>query len=422
MSEITLREVAQDLLDAHRGGPHVSERADLWRALKAALAEMEQPPAPSSQELTIGDLLNQYFDQGRTGKHDEKADAIRLAIASALQKIRAEADDETYEIGKRDGYSEAVQDIDQRTGGDGEYRYCLGMEDDIRHQPDPATMIQRIVDRFEVLNLLDDATKTGRDQPDDTPAPQPQVTWRDAMEAAAKIAEEDRTPAYGPHRSDMEYMAEAQRKNIAERIRALTPVPQPLPPAAERDDRAEVEPAIIRELREAFADGAEDVHIFWAGKCRMHVTEQDLDALTAERDRLQTELDHFYALCVDDPGRNPPEFWKDIAARLQSENDSLMNEVTSFRSSFKEQPAFNERYRMMKERVEVMQRAHQNMHRRAQIAEGAMTAVMDVINGWAGYLKGLPEHDSLMRSIKAQIDTALAKERATRQALKGEDA
>jgi hypothetical protein len=123
-------------------------------------------------DLTIGDLLNQYFDQGRTGKHDEAAQRIRLAIAAELQKIRAEADDETYEIGKRDGYSEAVQQIDQRTGGDGEYRYCLGMEDDIRHQPDPATMIQRIVDRFEVLNLLDEATKAGSDQPDDSPSPQ----------------------------------------------------------------------------------------------------------------------------------------------------------------------------------------------------------------------------------------------------------
>lgn len=123
-------------------------------------------------EPTIGDLLNQYFDQGRTGKHDEDAQRIRLAIAAELQKIRAEADDETYEIGKRDGYSDAVQHIDQRTGGDGEYRYCLGMEDDIRHQPDPATMIQRIVDRFEVLNLLDEATKTGSDQPDDSPSPQ----------------------------------------------------------------------------------------------------------------------------------------------------------------------------------------------------------------------------------------------------------
>lgn len=138
-------------------------------------AENPTPKPQMGAEPTIGELLNQYFDQGRTGKHGEKANSIRAAIAAELQKIRAEADDETYEIGKRDGYSDAVQQIDQLTGGDGEYRYCLGMEDSDRHTPGPAEMIQRIVDRFEVLNLLDDATKTGRDQPDDGPTPKPQT-------------------------------------------------------------------------------------------------------------------------------------------------------------------------------------------------------------------------------------------------------
>ncbi|MBO9099482.1 MULTISPECIES: DUF551 domain-containing protein [unclassified Rhizobium] len=73
------------------------------------------------------------------------------------------------EIAERNGYEKAVQEIDQKTGGDGEYRYCLGMEDSDRHTPDAPAMIQRIVDRFEILNLLDEATKTGSDQPDDSP-------------------------------------------------------------------------------------------------------------------------------------------------------------------------------------------------------------------------------------------------------------
>ena len=67
--------------------------------------------------------------------------------------------EEAYELGKRDGYEEAVQEIDQKTGGDGEYRHCLGGADPDRHTPDPETMIQRIVDRFETLNLLDEAIK-----------------------------------------------------------------------------------------------------------------------------------------------------------------------------------------------------------------------------------------------------------------------
>ncbi|UYE95825.1 hypothetical protein KNLIENLN_00012 [Sinorhizobium phage NV1.1.1] len=97
----------------------------------------------------------------------------RAFEAGALWVLKADADEEMYEIGRRDGFEEAVQEIDQKTGGDGEYRVSMligGGVHDERHTPDAPAMIQRIVDRFEVLNLLDDATKDGRDQPDDAPA------------------------------------------------------------------------------------------------------------------------------------------------------------------------------------------------------------------------------------------------------------
>lgn len=60
-------------------------------------------------------------------------------------------DDEAYELGKRDGYEQAVQDIDVLTGGDGEYRYCTDHDPD-RHTPDAATMKQRIADRFAAVS------------------------------------------------------------------------------------------------------------------------------------------------------------------------------------------------------------------------------------------------------------------------------
>lgn len=43
----------------------------------------------------------------------------------------------------------------------------------------------------------------------------------EAIEECARVAEADCTPAYGPHRRDMEFLAETQRRNIAERIRSL---------------------------------------------------------------------------------------------------------------------------------------------------------------------------------------------------------
>ncbi|WP_454686884.1 hypothetical protein [Agrobacterium leguminum] len=85
---------------------------------------------------------------------------ISPALSAQVQDARSDDDEEIYEIGVREGYERAVQEIDMRTGGDGEYRYCTD-HDPERHTPGPAEMIQRIVDRFETLNLIEDAEKRG---------------------------------------------------------------------------------------------------------------------------------------------------------------------------------------------------------------------------------------------------------------------
>ena len=80
--------------------------------------------------------------------HADRA-TLLLALAEAQAKIPAlgdeTAEDEAYKLGVRDGYQEAVQDIDLRTGGDGEYRWSTDPE---RSVPDPAEMIKRIVARL----------------------------------------------------------------------------------------------------------------------------------------------------------------------------------------------------------------------------------------------------------------------------------
>jgi hypothetical protein len=45
--------------------------------------------------------------------------------------------------------------------------------------------------------------------------------YRRGLEEAAKEAERDRTPAYGPHDNLIEWVAETQRIDLAARIRAL---------------------------------------------------------------------------------------------------------------------------------------------------------------------------------------------------------
>ncbi len=123
----------------------------------------------------------------------EDMPGIKAALSAQVQDARSDDDEEIYEIGVREGYERAVQEIDMKTGGDGEYRYCTD-HDPERHTPGPAEMIQRIVDRFETLNLIDDAGRRG-DFWDAPGSAQVQdvaglldETWNAAVEKAAAIA------------------------------------------------------------------------------------------------------------------------------------------------------------------------------------------------------------------------------------------
>ena len=69
---------------------------------------------------------------------------IHAAQAAELEALRGEVE-ETAEIAEQDGYSKAVQDIDVRTGGDGEY-YASMMPG--RGCETPQAMMANIVERF----------------------------------------------------------------------------------------------------------------------------------------------------------------------------------------------------------------------------------------------------------------------------------
>lgn len=108
--------------------------------------------------------LAQHLIEWSSGVNRPEFRAHLLEAAAAIAKLTVErgaavADhDEAYEIGKRDGYEEAIQDIDRLTGGDGEYRYCTDHDPD-RHTPDADTMKQRIVERFETLNTMESVSE-----------------------------------------------------------------------------------------------------------------------------------------------------------------------------------------------------------------------------------------------------------------------
>ncbi len=143
-------------------------------AISAALTAQGQGPVAVSDALineimwrisNVHDLRDQEL-RAKIERQVKGAVIDHVALAAPAQPV--DPDEELYEIGVREGYERAVQEIDQLTGGDGEYRYCTDRDPE-RHTPDAPSMIQRIVDRFETLNLLNEATATGSDEPDDGP-------------------------------------------------------------------------------------------------------------------------------------------------------------------------------------------------------------------------------------------------------------
>lgn len=89
-----------------------------------------------------------YLDSDDMSEEAEElqtaTDTAKAVLSAAPGGEGADADEEeAYQIGKRDGYEEAVQDIDLLTGGDGEYKATT--HDGIIDMP---VMKARIIERF----------------------------------------------------------------------------------------------------------------------------------------------------------------------------------------------------------------------------------------------------------------------------------
>lgn len=90
----------------------------------AAVHDATADELTSRLDEAIGFDLDGHVDDDLTEQFVRAFHKIAMRCLFTHPAEGAAEDDETYEIGKRDGYEKAVQDIDLRTGGDGEYRYC----------------------------------------------------------------------------------------------------------------------------------------------------------------------------------------------------------------------------------------------------------------------------------------------------------
>jgi hypothetical protein len=125
----------------------------------------------------------------------DRPDALCHDAADYIEKLEAERaaalkeEDETYRIGVRDGYERATQKIDIETGGDGEYRYCMGQKDwPETHCPDAGSMQIRIQMRFQATIARAEAAEAERD------------SMKAALTALARIIENNITENDAPNR------------------------------------------------------------------------------------------------------------------------------------------------------------------------------------------------------------------------------
>jgi len=124
-------------------------------AVNAAVVKfVDRDGSIDGYEVAIGCLsvMSAYIADLPPSVRKEIAANTHTAIDSLFEAGSAaaasEAEDETYEIGKRDGYEQAIQELDIATGGDGEFKGSTipGATVDV-----PA-MRQRILDRFAAAN------------------------------------------------------------------------------------------------------------------------------------------------------------------------------------------------------------------------------------------------------------------------------
>lgn len=154
----------------YRSGAQGAEMdCDTAQALAEAIDAM-LAAAPSRDQVSMGALRTTFHtfhdavdavkdelgDRGLLNGvygdlHDEIGNAVVNRVVASLVPTADQGvvddPDEAYELGKRDGYDQAVQDIDLATGGDGEYRGSTFAGETV----DMPVMKARIIERFSAL-------------------------------------------------------------------------------------------------------------------------------------------------------------------------------------------------------------------------------------------------------------------------------
>lgn len=118
-----------------------------YRAMLAAAPHQTQPDAREEAPEGAGEWITGEALYAIMESFDGRADVTEIAekinTAISLRAQQPADDEETYQIGLRDGYERAIQEIDLATGGDGEFKATTD-----QGVIDVPVMKRRLIDRF----------------------------------------------------------------------------------------------------------------------------------------------------------------------------------------------------------------------------------------------------------------------------------
>lgn len=148
-----------------------AERSDLLMDVRRVVIRLAQIAREEGVKGTNGDIgpgaAMAMHDAIRTWTPSAEHGELDKAVLKLQRAFRAghvyakcwlqglveglRGEDSAYELGRQDGYEEAVQAIDVDTGGDGEFVCVLGPDPDERDCRTPGDMARRVADRFAAL-------------------------------------------------------------------------------------------------------------------------------------------------------------------------------------------------------------------------------------------------------------------------------
>jgi len=157
-----VREALAGLIEAVERDTNGPDQKGISGYTSARLSDARRALAGKAQrsgdDAVVDQIIGQIEERFPNWRsYRDLIDCIDCTLHDLRGQQRAADDDEAYELGKRDGYESAIQDLDIATGGDGEFRGSTIPDETV----DVPAMKARVIERLRDESRLRQCTICG---------------------------------------------------------------------------------------------------------------------------------------------------------------------------------------------------------------------------------------------------------------------